>query len=155
MNSTLRRMSTDSLSPLIRPLLMFLFPLLAASCAGPPKLDYEKSISITQPMSFEDDGFDVIVVDPNKTQTNILWQGFDVINGNWAHVPFEIMTVVSGTERYVISDKCRLNGELAVNGKGYRFNHLTECVRIRIGGPVAVIPRTARDTPKKIYELPG
>ena len=127
---------------------------ISSACSS-PRLDYVRSATISRATNFGTCNLSVIEIDPHGRRAKIVWQAFNHSNGSWANVPFEILTVESGQDRYVISDKNVLNNEIEVNGKAYHFDDLTQRVRIRIGGGIEIVPGGDYQRARKIYEMPS
>ena len=138
----------------IASVLLAVTAVLISSACSSPKLDYVRSATISRATNFGICNLSVIEIDPHGRQAKIAWQGFNHSNGSWANVPFEILSVESGTERYVITDKNVLNNEIQVNGKIYHFDDLTQRVKIQIGGGIEIVHGSDYQRAQKIYDMP-
>ena len=128
--------------------------IISSGCSA-PKLDNYRSETISRATNFGFTNLSVVEIDPRGKRAKIVWQDFNRSNGSWANVPFEILSVESGTEHYVISDKNVLNNEIEVNGKVYHFDDRTQRVRISIGHGVEVVDGADYQNARKAYDKPS
>ena len=80
----------------------------------------------------------VVEIDPNGHSPALHWEAFNKTHGNALNVPYEILTISSGDERYVVTDKTVGNNALSVNGVAQKFDGQTKRLRIRIGHGVEI-----------------
>lgn len=81
--------------------------------------------------------FTVVEIDPNGHTTTLRWEEFN-LRGNALNVPYEILTISSGDERYIVTDKSVGNNALSVNGVTKSFDGRTKHLRIRIGEGIEI-----------------
>jgi hypothetical protein len=121
--------------------------LLVTGCSS-DQLDVVKSRTVTQPLSIGLGNLTVIEIDPNGRQVNLDWKSFNLSSKGGA---FEFLTLESGAERYVITDRNDLNNALTINDQIYKFDSLTKHVRIRFGKGITVAGGADYNSTEKDY----
>ena len=107
--------------------------LALSSCSRPPTRDSDKSSTLSKTIFLGVGNFTVVEIDPNGHETTLRWEAFNKFRGNALNVPYEIITISSGDERYVVTDKSVGNNALSVNGVTKSFDCRAKHLRIRIG----------------------
>ena len=118
--------------------------LTIVSCSRPPKLDFDRSTTISQSSTLE--------IDPNGHQPTLRWEAYNKKNGNAFNVPYENLTITAGSERYVVSDRTVGNNALSVNGSVEKFDGERQRLRIRIGLGADVVEGADYQASTKFYE---
>ena len=107
------------------------------SCSW-PRLEMRATGNLTVPTSFQIKTFTVLRIDPNGRDVAVDWRGYNLRTGSATSIPFEVVTLSDGPDRYVVSDEKAGNNELMVNGTLYRFDAQKEQLLIRFGSGVSI-----------------
>lgn len=110
---------------------------MATGCSRPPTRDFDITAELSTAMLLGIGNLTVVEIDPNGHRPVLHWEAFNS-SGNADNVPYEILTVTSGDERYVVTDKTVGNNELSVNGVTYSFDGKAQRIRIQIGEGVEI-----------------
>jgi len=123
---------------LCRYILFVMATFCVLSCSK-PKLELTAGGILTSPEDFKIGNLTVLRIDPNGRSVSIDWKGYNLRSGSALNVPFEIIVIESGDEKYVISDEEAGNNELTINDRLYSFNSQKEQILIRFGDGISVI----------------
>lgn len=122
-----------------------------AGCRNTPELDYDIAEPITHPVIIGLGNLTVIAIDPNGRSPSMHWQAFNKRRGNAFNVPYEVITIESGAERYVITDRTVGNGALFVNGEVKKFEAFSKHLRIKFGEGVSILEGADYHSARKFY----
>jgi hypothetical protein len=126
--------------------------LTIVSCSRPPKLDFDRSTTISQSSTLGIGNLTVLEIDPNGHQPTLRWEAYNKKNGNAFNVPYENLTITAGSERYVVSDRTVGNNALSVNGSVEKFDGERQRLQIRIGLGADVVEGADYQASTKFYE---
>lgn len=123
-----------------------------ASCSRPPKLDFDRSTTLSQPSTLGVGNLTVLEIDPNGHQTTLRWEAYNKRNGYALNVPYETLTITAGSEQYVVSDRTVGNNALSVNGSVKKFDGQRQRLRIRIGFGADIVEGVDYQASTKFYD---
>ncbi len=106
--------------------------------AIPTGLDFALSARISAFVALGLGGLAVVEIDPAGKEAAIHWQAFHKQRGDALNVPYEVITIVAGNERYVVTDRGVGNYELSVNGQVQTLAR-DQRVRITLGRGVSIV----------------
>ena len=125
------------MTPSINTLIITLTMIFLASCSK-PKVELRTSGTLTESTAFKIKNLTVIRIDPNGQKVSVDWKGYNLRTGSALNIPFEEITVTSGTESYFISDKKVGNNKLKINEKIYSFDSNSQQILIEFGVGVSI-----------------
>ena len=130
--------------------------LILTGCgkAPAPILDYSRSETITHSLTLGIGNLTVVEIEPNAKQVKLEWKGYNQREGSAFNVPFEVIEVAVGAERYLISDRHVGNNALSINRKKYTFNARAKRILIRFGEGVSIVDGTDYAAARKVYDDP-
>ena len=128
--------------------------LMVTGCSRAPTLDYSRSETITHSLTLGIGNFTVVEIEPNAKPVMLQWKGYNKRQGSAFNVPFEVIEVVTGAERYLISDQHMGNNALSINAKKYTFDGRAKRIVIRFGEGVSIIDGSDYAAARKIYDNP-
>ena len=131
------------------PLLLFVF--FMDGCGG-KKPDFKRSEIISTSQTFGIGNLTVVEVDPNGRKVSIEWIGYNQLHSGALAVPEEHLTLTSGNEVYVATDRNAGNDSLYINGNLYRFDSETHHLWIRFGKGVTIVKGGNYRDARKIYD---
>jgi hypothetical protein len=126
-----------------------------ASCGRPPSREFDTTATLSRTMLLGIGNFTVVEIDLNGHSPTLHWEAFNKTHGNAFNVPYEILTISSGDEHYVVTDKTVGNNALSVNGVTKPFNGKTQRLRIRIGQGVEIAEGADYQSATKYYDWPA
>ncbi|MFN0126769.1 MAG: hypothetical protein ACKV19_08815 [Verrucomicrobiales bacterium] len=91
-------------------------------------------------------------IDPNGHQPTLRWEAYNQRNGNAFNVPYETLTIIAGSEHYVVSDKTVGNNALSVNGSVKKFDGQRQRLRIQIGLGADIVEGANYQASTKFYD---
>jgi hypothetical protein len=104
----------------------------------PTGLDFALSARIRAVVALGLGNIAVVEIDPAGKDAAIHWQAFNKQRGNVLNVPYEVITIVGGNERYVVTDKGVGNNALSVNGQVQTLAR-DQRLRITLGRGVSIV----------------
>jgi len=128
--------------------------LILTGCGKAPTLDYSRSETITHNLTLGIGNLTVVEIEPNDKQVKLEWKGYNQREGSPFNVPFEVIEVAVGAERYLISDRNVGNNALSINRKKYNFNARAKRILIRFGKGVSIVDGTDYAAARKVYDDP-
>jgi hypothetical protein len=99
--------------------------------------------------------FAVVEIDPNGRAPTMHRQAFNKRRGNALNVPYEVITIEAGAERYVVTDRGVGNNALSVNGEVKKFEADTKRLRIKFGEGVSIVEGADYRSARKCYDPPA
>lgn len=120
-----------------------------------PQLDYDFAEPITHPEMIGLGNLTVVEIDPNGRSPSMHWQAFNKRRGNAFNVPYEVITIESGAERYVITDRTVGNGALSVNGEVKKFEADSKRLSVKLGEGVSIVEGADYRSARKCYDPPA
>jgi len=123
--------------------------LFLTGCGG-DTLDLQKEATIESVQNYGIGNFTVVRFEPNARKVRIVWRAYNVFHGNAFHVPWDEVEASSGAEKYTITDKNVGNDELEANGMLYKFNSRKDCVLVKFGEGVSIVPGIPYEDAKSI-----
>jgi hypothetical protein len=130
-------------------LFCFAVALFLTGC-GKDTLDLQKETTIESPQDYGIGNFTVVRFEPNARKVRIVWRAYNAFHGNAFHVPWEEVEASSDLEKYIVTDKTTGNDALQVNGKLYKFNGSKDCVLVKFGEGVSIVPGIPYEDAKRI-----
>ena len=127
---------------------------IVTGCSNAPHLNFSHSETLTHPVNLGIGNFTVVEIDPNAEQVRLDWKGYNEKEGSWLNVPFEVIEVKTGKERYLITDDNVLNNELRINGKKFKFDANSKRILIRFGEGVSIVDGCDYTVARKVYDEP-
>lgn len=118
--------------------------LLAISLTGfivacsRPKIELRNSGTLSEPALFKVRNLTVIHIDPNGKEVSVDWKGYNLLSGSAFNIPFEVIEISSGDEKYLISDEEAGNNELLINGTLRKFDSTNHQLLIKFGEGISI-----------------